>query len=229
MAVASLLINEVRDQLQDTVDTPYRWTDATLLRYLTAAQRVVVSFRPAANTIEVLHSIADTVPRRVLPADAVSLATVVSNVSAVGAHRTTPVQRTQINVLDAIDPEWRFAPAVSPDTDRFFSAYAHDPIEPRVFWLYPRPAANTAVYVSYAQNPPVIAAVGSAMTLNDEYNAPCVEYALYRALSSEGRYARPTDHAKAHLDTFATMLKLTAAEYRMLVRATFQRDKSDDA
>jgi len=229
MALASLLLSEIRDQLQDTDPAAYRWTDATLLRYMSSAQRLIVSLRADANTIELLHTIADATPRRLLPADAVSLVTAVANVEPGTSARTTTVQRTQLDVLDAVDPEWRFTAPTLPDPARYFSAYAHDPAEPRVFWLYPRPADGTRVYVTYAQLPPVIATAGDALTLGDRYNAPVIEYTLWRALSTEGRYARPGDTAKVHLDTFAQLLGLSAAEYKGVVKATHQRDKSEDA
>lgn len=216
MSVASLLLNQIRDVLQDSDATAYRWSDATLLRYLSGAQRFIVSVRPRANTVTEVHTVADTVPRRTLPANAASFVQTVSNVSAAGGNYTTPVQRTTIAVLDAVDPEWRFAAPTAPDPDRHYSAYANDPLDPKAFWLYPRPAAGRNVFITYAQLPPDVASAGATLTLGAEYDEPMIEFVLYRALSSEGRYARPDDGAK-HLNNFATLLGLSAKETRGLM------------
>jgi hypothetical protein len=221
---ASALISTIRDQLQDTDAGAYRWSDATLLRYLSEGEREVVSWRADANTIEALHVVSNTNPRRACPADSISLVTVVCNATSDNS-RGGAIRRILADILDAVDPKWRSATApTSRDADAFYDGYVHDPREPNVFWLYPRPQSGQNVYLTYVQQPAQLTLTSSDMNINQQYHVAVTEWALFRALSSEGRYSQPAI-GKQHFELFASTLKLNQQEYRTLVRRSADVEK----
>jgi hypothetical protein len=221
MTIASTLIGEIRDVLQDTDASAYRWSDVTLMRFMSAACRQIVMLRSEANTIEVVHTVADSTPRRTVPADGISLVDVIANIDHLGVI-SSAIKRVEIDVLDAVDPDWRYIVTGTPDVDRYYSEFAFDEREPTAFWLYPRPATGKNCQISYAKLPAVLAATTDQLELSAGYDPPIVEYALWRALSMEGGKSQtrmnPEAHAKQHLDNFAMFLQLTEKEYGTIVR-----------
>lgn len=221
MSTAAAIISVVRDLLQDTDATAYRWTDAELLRYLSAGQRQVCFFRPDANTIEVIHTVSDSNPRRTIPADGFKFIKVVCNIDT-GGNRSSRVQNIQQDVLDSIEPNWRGNAATAPDSNNYYSAYVFDPRDRLAFWLYPKPASGRNVYILYAQTPGEIATTATNLTLTSDFDNALIEFVMYRALQKEGRYARPSDHANAHYENFLRALGLNATAYAGLVTPEHQ-------
>lgn len=216
MSVASAILSVARDVLQDTDATAYRWSDAELLRYLSAGQRQICFFRPDANTIEVIHTVSDTNSRRVIPADGFKFIKVVCNIDT-SNNRSSRVQNIQQDVLDSIEPNWRGAAPTAPDSNNYYSAYVFDPRDRLAFWLYPRPTSGRNVYILYAQTPGDVATTASNLTLTSDFDNALIEFVLYRALQKEGRYARPSEHANMHYDNFLKALGLNAQAYAGLV------------
>lgn len=216
MSTAATILTTVRDLLVDTEPTGYRWSNAELLRYLNAAQRQIVFFRPDANAVEVVHSVADTNPLRSIPTDGFKFIKVVCNISQNG-DRGGRVQLVQVDVLDSLEPEWRRNVSTTASIDNFYSNYVFDPRQRKNFWLYPRPVAGRNVYILYAATPTDVAATTSNMTLSAAFDSAMVEYVLFRALSKEGRYAHPSDHAMKHWNNFLQMLGVNAQAYDALV------------
>jgi hypothetical protein len=221
MSTAAAIISVVRDLLQDTDATAYRWTDAELLRYLSAGQRQVCFFRPDANTIEVIHTVSDSNPRRTIPADGFKFIKVVCNIDT-GGNRSSRVQNIQQDVLDSIEPNWRGLAATAPDSNNYYSAYVFDPRDRLAFWLYPKPTSGRNVYILYAQTPGEVATTATNLTLTSDFDNALIEFVMYRALQKEGRYARPSDHSNAHYDNFLRALGLNATAYAGLVTPEHQ-------
>jgi hypothetical protein len=227
MTVASVLIAEIRDVLQDTDATAYRWSDVSLLRYMSSAQKQIVSLRSEANTVQVTHTVADAIARRSIPTDGVSLVKVVANLDHLGVISST-ITRVQSNVLDAFNPDWRYTVQASPDVDRYYSSYTFDKREPQYFFLYPRAASGYNVVISYVKTPAVLSTTSDTLELSASYDAPVIEYMLWRALSVEGAKSdsrgNPATHAKQHFDNFAVLLQLSEKETSSIVNASHPSD-----
>lgn len=216
MSTAAAIINVVRDLLNDTDNTAYRWSDAELLRYISAGQRQIVSFRPDANTVETTHTVADTNPRRVIPTDGFKFVKVVCNIAQNG-DRSSRVQNIQQDVMDSIEPNWRGNTPAAPDADNYYSAYVYDPRDRKAFWLYPRPAVGRNVYILYAATPVDVTGTATTLTLSSDFDNALIEYVMYRALMKDGRYTRPSDHVQTHWNAFVQALGLNAQAYAGLV------------
>lgn len=192
MATGQSIIDEVRDQINDTTAT-YRWSDTELLRYLNAAQRQIVMLVPEANTVEQMVTLAQQA-RQTLPSGGIKFLRVSNNVNPSGDARTGPVRYVERDVLDTQFPGWEYTTAtvVPGVTANFFQHYAHDPREPAVFYVYPVPTSGSQkAYVVFSKNPTALAVVGDTFALGDMYINAAVDYMIYRALTKEGRYTLP--------------------------------------
>jgi hypothetical protein len=215
---AALLLSEIRDQLQDTDPTAYRWSDSVLLTYLSAGERECAALRPEASATLVLHTVSDTDAHREIPDDGNSLIDVVCNVASDGKSRGGTIRMGDIRVLDAMDPNWRVTPGTNRSADGYYDLFIFDDREPWAFYLYPRPIAGKNVFILYSQDPPELLATTQTLTVTPHYNNAVIEWALFRALSREGRYTPKFEVALKHLENFATFLKLSKDEARELVK-----------
>lgn len=215
MTAASVILGEVRNLLQDTDASAYRWSDVELVGYLNTGQKLVAVFRPESCAVEAVHTVTDTDPRRTIPADGIKFISVTGNQTAGGA-RSSSVSPVAMDIIDALDETWRTTAPQSPDVDNYYSGYYHDPREPTVFWLYPRPTTGQNVYILYAKHPTVLTSAGEDLTVRPQYDPALVEFTMYKALSKEGRYTQGGLRGKEHLDAFILFLKLGGSEVRRL-------------
>lgn len=205
--VADLLV-EVRDGLNDT-QAPYRWSDAELIRYLSAGARQIVTLQPEANVVERRLAL-DVSARQRLPSDGVKFIRVSAN-SPTETTRGASVRYVERDALDTFNPNWETTNiAGSP-----IIHYLHDPAEPAVFYVYPRPAADTFVYVVFSAIPATMTANGDS-PLGAPFDNGLIEYAKFRALTKDSRYGVSSDRALQLYNAFLMAInEKPVAEYRV--------------
>jgi hypothetical protein len=112
MAAASAVINRARDALLDLSSTGYRWTDAELLRWLSDAQREVVTAFPEANTqtTAITPDAADVrIDMRLRAGSGVTPIAILRFASQQDPRTGVEGQELKLvekMVLDALDPGW---------------------------------------------------------------------------------------------------------------------------
>ena len=84
MSLVQDAVRRVREQLNDTDPSNYRWSDAEILDYINDGLRQTVILKPESNLIEYLFTPADEASLQKLPADAVKF------VKALFNKETTP-------------------------------------------------------------------------------------------------------------------------------------------
>jgi hypothetical protein len=170
------LIDQVRTILQDK--DAIRWSDPEFLGWIASAYREIVRHRPDANSITATVSTnADS--RQSLPADGAYLISVIRNEG--GSKRAVrPIERY---VLDSQNPDWHTVNGTTSDQTAKYYVYEKD--SPKVFYLYPAPAAGTTISIQYARIPTAHTSTSDLISLDDTYAGLIVDYLLYRAYSKD--------------------------------------------
>lgn len=198
---ASEIIGVAAEQLNDTAYA--RWTQAQHFSYLTEGLRLLVSIQPRALSVTTSMKLAAGTKQE-LPASGVALIDIVRNLGATGNTPGYAVTVADRQTLDAADPGWHTAPGGT-----VVDNYTYDDRSPTVFYVNPPVSSMSDVYVEivYAEAPAVVSSLTQDLAVMDVYQAPLVEYQLYRCYSlnseasSEDRQA-----AQTHLGVFYAML-----------------------
>lgn len=187
------LIDRVAGVLQDR--TNVRWPRADLMAYLNDAQRQIVIARPDANAVNAAFACANS-SKQTLPANAVRLLSVVRNTTG---NAITKIKRA---TLDVQMPGWHDFPA----TDGVEN-YFYDMIDPKHFFVFPKPPAAHSIDIVYSQVPADIAAEEPGVTigLDDIYANVIVDYMLYSAYRKDATYGDP-QRATLYLQAFNSAL-----------------------
>lgn len=191
------LINRVAVTLQDP--TFVRWTQQELLDYLNDAQRQVVLFRPDAKTVNTTFTCAATA-KQVLPADGLRLINVLRNQ---GGRAITKVDR---KILDVQLPAWAEA-VIGADGVKHF---VYDAIDPKVFYLYPKPSASNVIELVYSTSPSNIVISNfstdtQVIAIDDIYANAIMDYMMYRAYQKDSEFAN-LNRAGVYFQAFTTAL-----------------------
>ena len=189
------VIQRAQTILQDTTGT--RWPEQELLNWFNDAQLAVVNRRPDANTKNTEFT-AVLGTRQTLPADGLRLMKITRNLPGM-AVRSIPV-----NVLNDQLPNWHDDSAPADQVDH----YVYDERDPKIFYLFPAPAAGVKVEMVYSTAPSAItiadfATDNQTLTLDDSYLNPILDFMLYRAYSKDADYAANGERATAHLQAFS--------------------------
>lgn len=192
MATAQDSIDEVRRIIHDEVTSNYRWTDAELLDYLNAGLRQTVALIPEANTIEAIgDTLTSRVARQSLPTGGIKFIKVARNYADDGITPQGVLRYVEKDALDTYEPDWEFV-SIKVDGADYFDHFCHDPREPKIFFLYPAPAAdNKRFAVIFSSNPTELTLVADTIPVADEYLNALILYCVYRALTKESRAALP--------------------------------------
>lgn len=205
---ARSVVQRAADILKDS--TGVRWGADELVRWLNEAQVVIVSLRPDASAALVtITLVAGT--RQTIAATAIKLINVLNNAAA----PKTAVRRIDRRVLDEQTPDWRSMTGVA--AVRHFYEEANDP---RAFYVYPPAAGGTDVEALCAMTPQAVSeplpgsdytSVTGNIGLPDVFNAPLLDYVLYRAFSKDSELTVNTARAQAHAGAFTAALGADAA------------------
>ena len=200
---AQNVIDRVNDTLQDT--TNVRWPTTELLRYLNDAQREIVLLRPDASVTTAAVALTANETKQSLPTSGVRLLDVTRNMGTAGSTPGVAIRLISREVLDTQVNTWH-----SDTGQTIIKHYVFDPRNPKVFYVYPRVHASTAVYVElvYSSSPTDVAAIGNTITLDDIYANAMIDFMLYRAYSKDAEYAANASYASQHYQSFLTSLGL---------------------
>ncbi len=212
MAIGQELIDEVRRIIHDEDVTSFRWSDAELIDYLNAGQRQIVVLIPEANILETVHDTGTAlVARQLLPAGGIKFIKATTNYADDGITRQGTIRYVEKDALDTYEPTWEYVTNKA-DGANYFEHFVHDRKEPKVFYVYPAPAAsNKRLGIIFSANPAEITAGVDTMSLSDEYNESLVMYTVYRALTKESRDSMPGQFQKDLWAQFLSTLGIKRA------------------
>lgn len=191
------LINRVSITLQDP--TYVRWTQSELLNYLNDAQRQVVLFRPDAKAVNAPFTCVNSA-KQTLPADGLRLISVLRNT---GGRAITKVDRS---ILDVQLPTW-YETAVGSDGVKH---YVYDALDPKNFYVFPKPAAAYQIDIIYAMAPVDIVVSNyttdtQVIGIDDIYANALMDYMMYRAYQKDSEFAN-LNRAAVYYQAFTTSL-----------------------
>jgi hypothetical protein len=173
-ALVDPLLARVSVLLQDVAHT--RWPLAELLNWLNDGQREVVLRKPNAYVVSRAFALAYGT-KQVLPADAVLLVDVVRNLSG------KAIRQVERAVLDAQNLGWHDQlPATA------VQHFCYTPLDPKHFYVYPPNNGTGQVELAYSALPPDCV-LGGALSLDEIYQSPLVDYVMYRAYSKDSEQA----------------------------------------
>lgn len=178
-----------------------RFSQATLLSFISDAQRQVALLRPDATAkTAVVQLVPGTL--QAIPADGLRLLEVSR---CMGADGQTPGQALRLverPALDSADGAWHAAVPGQPEQ------YVFDPRTPRLFYVHPPVPDDSPVFVelTYSVAPAELADPADDLAVADVYAGPVLDYALHLAWSMD--IDSPTAQARAaqRLEAFTTAM-----------------------
>lgn len=191
------LINRVSVTLQDP--TFVRWTQAELLNYLNDAQRQVVLFRPDAKAVNAAFACTNAA-KQTLPAEGLRLINVLRNTNG---RAITKVDRS---ILDVQLPTW-YETAAAADGVKH---YVYDALDPKNFYVFPKPTAAHQIDIVYAIAPVDITIANfttdtQVIGIDDIYANAMMDYMMYRAYQKDSEFAN-LNRASVYFQSFTTSL-----------------------
>ena len=174
--------------------TSVRWPKQEWLNGYNDAILFVVNRRPdkAVKNVDFVVDISNS--KQTLPTDALSLFTVTRNVSS-----GRPIRKLMRNQLDDQYENWHQETAVNIDH------YIYDERDPKSFYIYPRPTSGPhAIEICYPFAPEAIEIANfdtdtQAISIDDSFLNPILDFMLYRAYSKDADYAANGQRAQMHL------------------------------
>ena len=125
----STAIDRIERLLSDASNV--RWPEATLLKYLSDAQRLIVTVKPDTNpSHDTFELVAGT--KQSIPDGRFRILRVARNMGTDGATAGRHIGMTDFDALNAADPDWHSATAAE-----VVQNAALDPDDPKTFWVYP--------------------------------------------------------------------------------------------
>lgn len=207
-------------------DTNVRWSVPEMAKWINAACRELVIFKPtalAANVAMLLQagtkqslvgaSFKNTATGQAVTLSPIQLLEVVRNLGATGTETSagravTGIARGQ---LDVTLPGWHGMPA-SAEVLHFM----HDAKDPKTFYNYPKATANPAMYVEVlvSRNPvntlsddaTVLGTGDIDAGIDDIYENVLVDYVLYRAYSKDSEHTANGSRSQWHYQAFQQAL-----------------------
>jgi hypothetical protein len=193
------LIDRAEEILQDT--TNVRWSQQTLLNYLNDAQREIVLFRPDANPTNESFTLAQS-SKQTLPSTALRLLSIYKNLSP----NTGAITQIQRRVLDDQVDDWYAS------TGTKVEHYVYDPLDPKIFYVYPYPSASgQTIEMVYSSAPADITISNfltstDTITLDDIYGNAILDYMLYRSYQKDAEYAGDLERSAYFYRSFQNAL-----------------------
>lgn len=195
---AKEIIDRVRVVLNDADGT--RWPDAELIDWVNDGCLYIVSARPAAyapaQEVTLVAGTRQSITTQNPPG--LRLLSVVRNVPSGRAIRL--VDRS---ALDSRNPNWH-SQAAGPTVNYFIDAG-----DPKTFYVYPPAIAGARVEAMYSRAPQRVApatADALALSLDDTYFDPLLNFVLFRAYSKDADYAANANLAASYRGLCDTQL-----------------------
>lgn len=178
--LASAVISSMRVTLLDPA--PGDWSDPDLLAFVRSAEAQVCVLRPDAYRVLGNINMAAGIQQS-LPAGGTVLMNILENVGS-GNRTCTLVNR------DLLDSTLRAWPNATQEV--VVQEWAVDPRDPNHFIISPPNTGAGVVRALYCATPAAIAAVGSAINVDDEFEPALRYFALAEAYSANTKRRDPT-------------------------------------
>ena len=205
--MGTLLVSDIITRAQDVLADAgaVRWTNAEFIRWVNDAQREIAVAQPEATAkVANLTLVAGT--KQTLPAGAIALIRLVRNMGAGGATPGEACRQITQMLMDLHRPGWHT------DTPTLaVKNWMKDPRTPRIYYVYPPMSGATIVEGVYSAIPALVAATTDAITVDDFYLSPILDYVLWRALSKDVEIPGIQTRADAHRAAFGASLQATGA------------------
>lgn len=198
------ILDRVTDLLldKDREDFEARWINDELLRWINDSRMAIITRRPQAGAvIESVPLVAGTL--QTVPDDAITFLDAIRNMGMDGTTPGRSLRRTDRQNLDDDDLYWHKAKA-----SKEISQFTFDDRVPKKYYVYPPAIAGTQIEISYAKNPPAVAALTDNLDFSHEYIDAVVNYVCYRAKSKDSEYANAAE-AAAYYSSFNDALGMT--------------------
>lgn len=200
------IIEKAQIVLHDT--TSIRWLPEELLGWYNDGRIELVNMRPDANAVTETVTPTASTAMQSIPDDAVQLLDIIGNNSSSSSRGVSLVDRV---LLDAQVPDWR----VSTEDEEIIH-YCYDEMNPRVYWLYPRPSSASRLLMVYAKEPDAVTSASATTDELDAVYAPALlNYVLYRAYSKDADYASNHSRMTEAYNAFQTCLGLRSSREKM--------------
>lgn len=160
-----------------------RWSEGELIDWINEGAAQVMVYRPAAGArIETMELGAGPL-QDVLPDGALMVMDVVRNITKDGQPGRA-IRRVDRSQLDSILPDWYSLPETAE-----IRHYCTDDRAPKTFYTYPPAKDGAQVEVLFAQVPDKVERPEDVLMLDRIYQAPLVNYMVYRAFAKDSEYA----------------------------------------
>jgi hypothetical protein len=177
---ASTIIARLRKILQDEDSDQYIWPDSILLGYLNDAQRAIVLLKPNASITNASVKLTAGA-KQAIPETGIALIKITRNMGLVGTSPGKIIHSIDMEQYGYLESEWSGG-----DAAPYVDHYMFDPDDPTHFYVSPpQPATPCYVEEIYSSPPTDIATTETAISLNDIYAGPLMNYALYRSYATE--------------------------------------------
>lgn len=197
---AQSLINRVKRILNDS--TSVRWTEAELLDYLNDAQREIVLMRPDALTKTESMALVASNTKQSIPNAGIRLMNVTRNMGADGNTPGRAIRLVDRAVLDTQVPDWHSSAAANE-----VMHYVFDPVNPKIFYVYPRVSTSRQIEIVYSASPADIL-LTDTIAIDDIYSNAIINYIFYRAYSKDADYAQNASLSSSYWNSFVQELGL---------------------
>jgi hypothetical protein len=214
--LASVVIDKAATLIQDK--TGVRWPMDEMLGWLCSGQRQIVLMRPDASSRTSLYQAAAGT-RQTLPVGAIRLLGVIRNMGQDGASPGRVITYVERSYLDSQLPNWHFE-----NPNAVMKHYTYDDREPQTWYCWPpqpstgrgqvdimtseSPAAPTVKDVKNEDG--TTGTVTTAISIDDIYENPLVDYIVYRAHLKDAEFASGP-RAQVAYTTFLQSLGLRSA------------------
>jgi hypothetical protein len=214
MLAASAIMTLAGRNLND--EGAVRWTLPELCDWINEAVKAILLAKPSAYSQPVVLNLQSGTLQSLLTAH-LSLLRVTRNITATGSPPVGGriIRPTTRDALDASSPYWHVSSSVP--FQKEVRQYVYDEENPREFYVYPGNNGTGMIEALVSMLPtPVSAAVGSKnptdvaayavdVGLTDLYQAPVLDYVLFRAFSKDDPAGNPAG-ATAHFQAFAAAI-----------------------
>lgn len=139
--------------------------------------------------------------RQTIPSDGIAFVKMTRNMGAGGSTPGTVVRKTQMDLLDALVPDWHSMTGTAT-----VKHYSSDSRSPKTFFVYPPSLGTTQVEVMYTTSPTDVAATSNVLGIDDIFEPALVDYLCYRAFMKDDDLLGAKDRAAYHRSAYDAFL-----------------------
>lgn len=206
MATCAALIDLVREvTLKDP--SAITWTASDLVRVFNDAVQALATYRPDAFLYTGPVALTEGT-YQTAPADCLRIVAISRNRGAAGIGAGRAIRLADMDIKDAINPNWHTATAQSPVQEYFYN-----PLRPKEFFVSPPAPLTPAGYVeaTYVKTPTEITVKTDTMPVDISYSPALQEWMLYKLFGGDNPESGTYTEAKDHQATFFKLLQIKSS------------------